>query len=330
MSKDVAGPPALSNPIAAWRTFWFEPTDMTTLGLVRIAFGLVAIAWTFSLLPHLEDLFGPRGVQSDSTSDLGRWTVLNLVGNQHAVVVLWWVLLAGSVALTLGWHSRVAALVVFVGVTSFERRNGFVFNSGDVLVRIEALFMVLGPCGAALSLDRRRTAGSFWSAQIRAPWIIRLMQLQLSLIYLSAVREKLTGSTWNDGTAVSYALRLHDLAAIGAPAWLATSPLLMNLATWGTLVLELGLGVLIWNRRWRWRVLTGGIIMHTVILLNLAVAFFTVAIFVLYIAFIPPEVASRRLLRAQMVHFDSDLVAPEKGVGQQEAHHSHRDKNDPG
>ena len=35
--------------------------------------------------------------------------------------------------------------------------------------------------------------------------------------------------------------------------------------------------------------------MHTLILLSVAVAFFTVAMFVLYIAFIPPDVASRRL-----------------------------------
>jgi vitamin K-dependent gamma-carboxylase-like protein len=294
MSTHVAGRSAASNPIAAWRTFWFEPTDMTTLGLVRIAFGLVAIAWTFSLLQYLDDLFGPSAVQIDPAPDVAQWTVLNLVGND-AVFVLWWVLLAGGVALTLGWHSRVAALIVFVGVMSFERRNGFVFNSGDVLVRMEALFMVLGPCGAGLSLDRRRTAGSFWSAQIRAPWVVRLMQVQLSLIYLSAVREKLTGSTWNDGTAVSYALRLPDLAAFPVPAWLSTDPLLMNLATWGTLVLELGLGILIWNRGWRWRLLAGGIVMHTLILLSLAVSFFTVAMFVLYIAFIPPNVASRRV-----------------------------------
>jgi hypothetical protein len=176
---------------------------------------------------------------------------------------------------------------------SFERRNGFVFNAGDALVRIEALFMVLGPCGGALSLDRRRTAGSFWSAQVRAPWVVRLMQVQLSLIYLSSVREKLTGATWNDGTAVSYALRLPDLAAFSVPTWVSADPLLMNLATWGTLAMELGLGILMWNRRSRWWVFAAGVVMHTLILLSLAVAFFTVAIFVLYIAFIPPDVASR-------------------------------------
>lgn len=288
MSDPGACRSQVMSPIAAWRKFWFEPTDMTTLGLARIAFGLVVIAWTLSLLQYLDDFFGPSAVQIDPPAGGAQWTLLNLAGSERAVIGLWCVLLAGSVALTLGWHSRIAALVVFIGVMSFERRNGFVFNAGDALVRIEALFMLLGPCGAALSLDRRRTAGSFWSAQARAPWLLRLMQVQLSLIYLSAVREKFAGATWHDGTAVSYALRLPDLAVFSAPAWLSTDPLLMNLATWGTLAMELGLGILIWNRRWRLWVLAAGVVMHTLILLSLAVAFFTVAMFVLYIAFLPP------------------------------------------
>lgn len=289
MSTPAAERASGSRLIAAWRTFWFEPTDMTTLGLVRIAFGLVVIAWTFSLLQYLDEFFGPRAVQIGTPSDAAQWTLLSLFGGADAVLGLWCALLAGGVALTLGWHSRVAALVVFIGVMSFERRNGFVFNAGDALVRIEALFMVLAPCGAALSLDRHRMAGSFWSAQVRAPWVVRLMQVQLSLIYLTSVREKLTGATWSDGTAVSYALRLPDLAAFSVPAWVSTDPLLMNLATWGTLAMELGLGVLVWSRRWRWWVLAAGIVMHTLILVSLAVAFFTFAIFVLYIAFLPPD-----------------------------------------
>ena len=309
MSAPAAERSRVMNPIAAWRRFWFEPTDMTTLGLARIAFGLVAVAWTFSLLQYLDAFFGPRAVQIDSLADGAQWTLLNLAGSERAVIALWCVLLAGSVALTLGWHSRIAALVVFIGVMSFERRNGFVFNAGDALVRIEALFMLLGPCGAALSLDRRRTAGSFWSAQIRAPWLLRLMQVQLSLIYLSAVREKFAGATWHDGTAVSYALRLPDLAVFSAPAWLSTDPLLMNLATWGTLAMELGLGILIWNRRWRLWVLAAGVVMHTLILLSLAVAFFTVAMFVLYIAFLPPEALRHAPCRGQLLESEGGQSA---------------------
>ena len=77
-----------------------------------------------------------------------------------------------------------AALTLFVLILSFEHRDVWVFNSGDLAVRIEALFLAISPCGAALSLDQVRSAGKFWSAQQRPQWPIRSMQVQLSLIYL--------------------------------------------------------------------------------------------------------------------------------------------------
>ena len=57
------------------------------------------------------------------------------------------------------------------------------------------MFLALSPCGAGLSLDQRRRTGKFWSAETRPSWPIRLFQVQLSLIYLSAVRSKLAGET---------------------------------------------------------------------------------------------------------------------------------------
>lgn len=293
VQPELATDTLLLRGIDRWRQFWFSPQPMTTLGLVRIAFGLLMICWTFSLLPDLLTFFGPNGVVQSAPSVRYAWGLLHIFTSERAAIVVWVVLLAAAIALTVGWHSRLAALVVFVVVMSFERRNIFVFNSGDVVLRIEALYLVLAPSGAALSLDRLRTAGSFWSAQVRAPWVLRLMQVQLSLIYLSTVHDKLTGTTWNQGTAVSYALRLSDLAAVPVPHWLSTNPELMNLATWGTLVLELSLGVLVWNRRVRPWILTAGVLMHLIFVVTLAVAFFSFGMYVLYLAFLPTEAADR-------------------------------------
>ena len=283
---------ALSTSGSAWQRFWFDPVPMTTLGIVRIAYGLLVIGWTFSLLPELDVLFGDDGLQPNRFSIDYSWTILSLFDTDAAVLWLWIALLVASVLLTIGWHSRIAAVVVFICVISFERQNIFVFNSGDVLIRLEALFLALAPCGAALSLDRKRTAGSFWSAQSRAPYGLRVMQLQLSLVYIVTVHDKLTGTTWNDGSAVSYSLRQSDLANFAAPSWLTMNATLMNLATWGALGIELAIGVLVWNRRLRPWVLAAGVVLHLSILLGLAVAFFSFAMFILYLSFIPPETSA--------------------------------------
>jgi hypothetical protein len=63
----------------------------------------------------------------------------------------------------------------------------------------------------------------------------------------------------------------------------------MNIASWGTLTLELALGILVWNRRLRPWLLVAGVLMHTTIMLTINVGFFTPAMLVLYLAFLSPE-----------------------------------------
>lgn len=279
----------MTRVVDGWRSFWFRPEKMYTLGAVRIAFGLLAIAWTLSLLPDLNDLFGTSGVMPTYRADAYEWGVFRVWPGDQAIWIGWAVLLVASIALTVGWHSNLAALLVWALVFSFELRNPYVFNSGDTLVRIEALFLVLSPCGSALSLDQRRRTGAFWSAQERPRWALRLFQIQLSLIYIATFQVRMTGDRWPNGTAMSFALRLDDMLIIAAPRWITTQPLLMNVATWGTLIGELLIAILIWNKRCRRYVMIAGVTLHAVILVTVAVGFFSPAMWVLYLAFVDPE-----------------------------------------
>jgi hypothetical protein len=274
-----------------WQRFWFRPEPTYTLGLVRIAFGALAVLWTLWLLPILHDMLGPHGVVPDQHQPAipGNWGIFEVVTSDHAVLIGWAVLMASAVALTLGWHSRVAAVLVFVLILSFLHRDLWVFNAGDSVVRIMALFVALSPCGTALSLDQRRRTGSFWSAQSRPAWALRLLQVQLSIIYLSSVLIKLTGHTWPQGTAVSYALRLVDMQRLPSPEWLTTNAVLMNVATWAALATELAIGVLVWNRQLRPWVLAAGVVMHLTIDIGIIIGIFSYAMFVLYLAWVPPD-----------------------------------------
>lgn len=301
--------------IQAWRRFWFEQQPAHTLGLIRMAFGVLAIGWTISLLPDLYQLFGPRGIVPQQYGDAFNWGVFAIWNSDRALLIGWAVLLVASVVLTIGWHSRLAAVVVFVLIMSFEHRNPWVWNSGDVVVRIEALVLALSPCGAALSLDQARSTGTFWSAQQRSRWPVRLLQVQLSLIYFASALTKINGAAWPHGTAVSYALRLQDLVLLSAPHWLANNALLMNAASWCTIALELSLAILVWNRRLRPWVMAAGVLMHTIIMAAIAVGFFTLAMFVLYLAFVPPE-ALQRLPRSRHTETtESEEVASEESAG---------------
>jgi uncharacterized membrane protein YphA (DoxX/SURF4 family) len=283
----MAARQSVSRAWESWQRFWFEPESTAPLVLVRVAFGVLVLAWGLSLAPDLIAFLGPEGVVPDSSSYEGPalWTLLDVFNSDAAVIALYVAMLAGGVCLIFGFQSRLAALIVFVVLTSFDRRNVWMSNSGDGLVRILSLILVLAPAGNSI--------------RERAPWALRLLQVQVSILYLAAVWAKVRGVAWNDGTAVSYAMRLEDIARFQLPHGLTQSELVANLMTYGTLAVELALGVLIWNKKLRPYVLLAGVGLHLSIDLTMRIGFFSWAVLVAYLAFVPPEQAQRVIDRAR-------------------------------
>jgi hypothetical protein len=121
----------------------------------------------------------------------------------------------------------------------------------------------------------------------------------VSVIYLFAVWAKVRGETWNDGTAVAYAFRMEDLERFPIPNFMTDTVIIANLLTYGTLAIELSIAILVWNRVLRPWVLLLGVSLHLGIDFATRVGFFSYAVFVAYVAFIPPERATALILGAR-------------------------------
>jgi uncharacterized membrane protein YphA (DoxX/SURF4 family) len=282
-----------------WERFWFEPVETSTFALFRIGVAVLILGWTLSLSPGLYSWFSNDGILPEQPNypDDARWGLLGIFESDIALTVVYFLLLVASIALLFGFRTRLAALVTFICLVSFARRNPFVLNSGDQLLQVLAFVLVLMPSGASLSVDRFLKRGeAFWEFPTRPIWPLRLMQIQVSILYIAAVWSKVRGTTWNDGTAVSYALRVGDIARFPVPEVITDSLLISNVLTFGTLAIELSLGILVWNRVLRPWVLLAGISLHLGIDYAVRVGFFSYAIFVAYIAFLPPQTASALIL----------------------------------
>ena len=281
----------MTRAVETWERFWFRDVETSTLALFRIAFALVVVAWTISLAPALYSFYGDDGIlPSQPDGPLGSWGLLQLDSGPVAVTIVYLLLLVGALCLAFGFKTRLAAVVVFVCLVSFARRDPWVLNSGDLLVIVLSFYLMLAPSGAALSVDRWLAARPrFWEFPRRSLWPLRLIQVQVSLLYFFAVWAKLRGDTWNDGTAVSYAFRIEDLERFPVPGFVTDSLLLVNLLTYGTLAVELALAILVWNGKLRPWVLLLGVGLHLGIDYAVRVGFFSYAALVAYIAFLPPE-----------------------------------------
>ncbi|WP_433802069.1 HTTM domain-containing protein [Actinomycetospora sp. CA-084318] len=284
---------------SGWERFFFTPTSTAPLAVFRIAFGLTVTAWTATQVPYLFTFYGPDGLLPEPPA-IGPWQ-WGLLTTNNTVIVLSVVFLAtllAGIALTVGSWPRVAAVVVLLGLMAFERRNPFVLNSGDVLLRVMAVYLVFAPSGESLSWDRwRRDREHFWEFPRRAPWALRMLQIQTSIIYLAAVWAKLQGDVWREGTALSFTLRMLDQLRAPSPDFVAQSGLLTEWLTFGTLLLELSIAVLVWHRRLRPWVLAAGVTFHLAIEVFIMVGFFSIGMWVLYLVFLSPDWTERTVLR---------------------------------
>ena len=94
-----------------------------------------------------------------------------------------------------------------------------------------------------------------------------------------------------------------------APDWLFDQAVLLNLFTWATLAFEATFIVFVWPGGSGLWVLAAGVLFHLGIDVFLDIGFFSIAIYLAYLAFLPTEVADR-LVRSSMSRALNDPVLP--------------------
>jgi len=271
----------------------FTPRSVAPMAVYRIALGALVTLWAVSIGADILHFFGPDAIATPARGR-GMWTLLGSEPSNELVIGIYVVLLMSCVAVMVGWHTRVASLAMLAVLISFSRRDPWVYNSGDAMLRILAFYLVLMPAGAAYSLDARRRRGDWRFVAHRAPWPLWLVRIQVAVVYITTALEKMPGATWSRGTAVGTALRITDLQRFPVPAFVTESLILVNLITFGTLAFEFVAGVLIWPKATRKYVIMAGIGLHLGIEYALQVGPFSWAMLTAYLTFASAEVIEHR------------------------------------
>ncbi|WZO98721.1 DCC1-like thiol-disulfide oxidoreductase family protein [Isosphaeraceae bacterium EP7] len=303
----------------AWDSFFFRAADPTPLALVRIVVGLLLL-WSLAVggAFDLRAFFGSDGwvdpeVARQVLAEQGGWGwSLWLHVPDAWLFPAWLGCLVVLTMFTLGLFSRTTAVLAWMIAVSTARRTPVLLFGFDQIVSTWALYLAATfSSGQALSVDRffarlrpalaearrQRKEGANhvaprWSAlgsgvpapSVGANLALRLIQLHLTLIYVSAGLAKLRGEPWWNGQAawglISAAeFRLFDLS------WMAAYPRLIEAATHAGLLLELGLPILLWIKPLRPLGLAVALVMHASIGLMLGLTTFSLAMIAGCLAF---------------------------------------------
>lgn len=293
MTTTTASPAARSTSL--WDRFFFEPQSTAPMTLVRIAWGAVMVLWSLSLLPDVDPFLTTGALRYERDLPSGSWDLLGAIPLDNAPLIACVLLLVASVTTMIGYRTRLSTAIAVICLVGLQRTNTTIFNSGDLALRLIGISVALSPCGLLWSVDaiRARRRGVTGPAPWRAPWALRLLQLQFAIGYALSAWAKLRGNMWHEGTALGMALRIKDLQRFAVPEWLFQQSILLNLATWGTLAFESCFLFLVWNRKLRPWVLGVGVAFHLGIDIVLDIGFFSMALWLSYVAFIFPDVADR-------------------------------------
>jgi hypothetical protein len=245
------------------------------------------------LAPDLFDWFGQKGVVTPAAGKLlsgGRGINLFdlLPQTDGSVLMLFLVAVLSSLTLSAGFFTRTSALILFLAWTSFCHRNTILLNSGDSILRLTSFFLIFSPAGAIYSLDRYlavKKGTTRGPAKLVEPWTMRLLQIQVCLIYLYTFTWKIMGGMWLDGTALYYTSRLQEFWRFPMP-YAFEHMWTIKLATWGTLVLEFALGALLWIKELRYPILIGGVFLHLGIDYTMNIPLFGQLMMCTYILFV--------------------------------------------
>ena len=287
--------------------YWFKYGSPVAMGVFRaIMGGLIFI--NFSMISvYFHDWYSEKGYYPAWLGALNIESNVNLVHDRsihvprinlmYGITDYNWLMFFNVVVLfaalltCLGLFTRIASIVLAIGIISFHHRNSSILHGGDTVVRIMAMYIAIAPSGAAFSLDRLIAVRRGLAPAIPPPvslWPQRLIAYNCSLIYFTTTWAKWFGGLWKTGVATWYPARLHEFDRFPVPAFFNHFPM-VYVSTYGTLVVEFALATLVWFKPLRKWVLLSGLMLHGYIDYSMNIPLFGYLMVTTYIAFYEGE-----------------------------------------
>jgi hypothetical protein len=267
-----------------WNRFWFTPSDPITLGVLRIAVGVLALYLLACYTPDLDRYFGNNGlIPVKVLTDLEeptrniidpesvpppqirdtlprefRFSYLDWIHDSNGLKAVHLGGLAVVMLFTLGLFTRLTAVASLIVFLSYLHRGPMLASGTEPIVALLLFYLCIGPSGSACSLDARLAAKRRRGAPLvtdepdlrKTPWAtvaVRLIQVHLTLVYFMMALSKLANDSWWNGLGIWWLIAKPESRMIDLTA-LYQLPLLVNAWTYAVLVWQTLMPILVWNR----------------------------------------------------------------------------------
>lgn len=268
----------------------FSDIDLRQYALLRIVTGLLILLYLGQLLPYSvlhysSDGWLGRLPASGEESFLPMWSVLNVGFSAGTIAFFWWFSMLFAVGFSVGCHTRICGWLTWLALVSIWHRNSLLLDGDDAILRMMLLYLNCSRCGRVWSID---AIGKRWES-VGPIWPLRLMQVQMALIYCVSGWVKFHSRQWLDGSILQWILAHPQYSRWDLIPWFEAHELLFVLALLSHFIRywELLFPLLLCHWRSRALCLCIGALFHIGLLAFMHLRLFAVVMLVFYIVFLP-------------------------------------------
>lgn len=276
-----------------WQKFFFALVPPHGLALIRIALGLFLLIYWCVYLPRVGMLFSEEGLVIPYSSAL---PPIPSVSQAYAIYIL---ILIPIIALLLGWHMRIAGMLLCGAMLYYWLLSFHNFPSSYNRILLFVTFIIaLSGADRTLSLRMYRKWRSWTAFEVVPAWPLRIIAIQITALYLGVSLQKAYLPGWQGGEIIAYSfINAWSTPLAYAVARMNIPIIWYDIAAWMTKILHgvLPIGLWIpWMQRWCF---LGAALFHIVITLVMGMWWFLVLI-PLYIVFVDPSDVKTFCIRA--------------------------------
>lgn len=288
-----------------WDQIWFQDRPTTQLDLVRIGLGFAMLCHYGLSSAYLFEIWGNQGwfptelLTNLPAADTPVKSLLFYITQPWQLAVVHVMFLFCCAAFMVGWRVAWVKWLVLVGHLSYIQRAPELAYGVDAILASLLTLLCLAPIGKALSLDRvralRKAKQDNLDAQLpvfTSRWAFacrRLMQLQMAVLFFFSAAHKFGEQEWWHGDAIWYVFSLNEYYSATLLDLFAAQFWIVNIATYGTLLIEIAFPFLIWQRHTRAWLLAGAVFLHLLFFFFLGLYYFSWVMIMGHVSFLRTE-----------------------------------------
>jgi CubicO group peptidase (beta-lactamase class C family) len=307
--------------------YWFGRVDSRPLSLFRICLAALLLKNALYSIPLAHLFYSDAGIvprarfwDDPAGIGLGHFSLLNYFSASWVAILVFIVWAGIALALLVGYRTRLMAVLNYLLMLSIIHRNPLILTGADRVMTVLSFWMIFLPLNHDYSVDawlarrHRQPMEQGDNIAVRTTphttyaFPLRVIQIQVALIYIFTSYMKWHGGLWREGIALFYTFQ-QDGFLLPTGVWFAeiAPPWLLRLLTWSTLLIEAGFALLVFSPVLQPWARASGLLLAGLLHLGIAVTMdipdFSIVMWISYILFFEPtwvvwlERQVRRLLK---------------------------------